>query len=63
MSYPKDGTTLHPVFTALPIQWLNIKDRRKMGYNFYFDTGAGLCFLMSEKFAQDSGILLSNAGL
>jgi len=59
MSYPKGGTTLHPVFTALPIQWLNIKDRRKMGYNFYFDTGAGLCFLMSEKFAQDSSILLS----
>ncbi len=57
--YPKEGTTLHPVFTALPIQWLNIKDKKKLGYNYYFDTGAGLCFLISERFAQDSSILLS----
>jgi hypothetical protein len=59
ISYPRGGTTLHPVFTALPIQWVNIKDKKKLGYNYYFDTGAGLCFLMSEQFAQDSGILLS----
>jgi hypothetical protein len=59
ISYPKEGTTLHPAFTALPIVWMNIKDKRKLGYNFYFDTGAGLCFLMSEQFADDSAILLS----
>lgn len=59
MEYPKGGTTLRPVFTALPIQWVNIRDNKKMGYNYYFDTGAGLCFLMSEKFAKDSSILLS----
>jgi hypothetical protein len=59
IDYPKGGTTLRPVFTALPIQWANIRDSKKMGYNYYFDTGAGLCFLMSEKFAKDSGILLS----
>jgi len=56
--YPKGGTSLHPAFTNLPIQWLNIKDKRKLGFNFYFDTGAGLCLLMSEQFAKDSGILL-----
>jgi hypothetical protein len=59
ISYPRQGTTLHPVFTALPIQWISIKDKKKLGYNYYFDTGAGLCFLMSEQFAQDSSILLS----
>lgn len=59
IEYPKGGTVLHPVFTALPIQWLTIRDKVKMGFNFYFDTGAGLCFLMSEQFAKDSGILLS----
>jgi hypothetical protein len=59
INYPKDGTLLHPAFTALPILWLNIKDKVKMGYNFYFDTGAGLCFLMSERFAKDSGIVMS----
>lgn len=59
ISYPKRGTTLHPAFTSLPIQWVNIRDRVKMGYNFYFDTGAGLCLLMSDRFADDSSILLS----
>jgi hypothetical protein len=59
MNYPRGGTTLHPVFTSLPIQWVNIRERNKIGHNFYFDTGAGLCFLMSEKYATDSAVLLS----
>ncbi len=58
MEYPKYGTLLHPVFTTLPIQNLSIKDKRKIDFNFYFDTGAGLCFLMSDRFSKDSGILL-----
>lgn len=59
MEYPKNGTLLHPVFTTLPIQNIRIKDKRKIDFNFYFDTGAGLCFLLSDKFTKDSGILLS----
>jgi len=59
IDYPKEGTVLHPAFTNLPIQWLNIKDKQKLGFNFYFDTGAGLCLLMSEQFAKDSAILLN----
>lgn len=58
IGYPKEGVILHPAFTNLPIQWLDIKDKKKLGFNFYFDTGAGLCLLMSEQFAKDSGILL-----
>ncbi|MEP7236422.1 MAG: aspartyl protease family protein [Ferruginibacter sp.] len=58
IDYPKEGTMLHPAFTNLPIQWLNIKDKKSLGYNFYLDTGAGLCLLMSEKFARDSSIML-----
>lgn len=57
VDYPDKGHLLHPAFTNLPIQWLNIKDRRSLGFNFYFDTGAGLCLLMSERFARDSAIL------
>ena len=57
--YPPFGTVLHPVLTALPIQWVNIRDKAKLGFNFYLDTGAGLCFLMSEQFAKDSAVLLS----
>jgi gag-polyprotein putative aspartyl protease/Aspartyl protease len=57
IKYPRSGTLLRPAFTTLPIQNLTIKDRRKIDFNFYFDTGAGLCFLMSEAFANDSAIL------
>lgn len=59
MDYPDGGHLLKPIFTALPIQWATVKDRRKIGYNFYFDTGAGLSFLLSESFANDSNIILS----
>lgn len=58
ISYPGHGTLLHPIFTSLPIQYMQVKDKTKMPFNFYFDTGAGLCFLMSEQFAKDSAILL-----
>jgi hypothetical protein len=59
IAYPRGGTLLHPIFTALPIQWLHIKDRRKLAFNFYMDTGAGLCLLLSEQFAKDSSVLMS----
>jgi hypothetical protein len=58
MEYPKEGAMLNPVFTALPIQWGILKDRKKIGYNYYFDTGAGLYLLLSEKFVNDSSLLL-----
>jgi len=56
--YPKGGSMLHPIFTSIPIQSAQVKDSRKVDFNFYFDTGAGLCFLMSQSFAKDSTILL-----
>lgn len=57
INYPRAGVLLHPLFTALPIQPLTIKDARTVEANFYIDTGAGLCFLMSKQFEQDSAIL------
>lgn len=57
MKYPGGGALLHPVFTSLPIQQMQIKDRRKFPYYFYMDTGAGLSFLLNEKFVSDSNIL------
>lgn len=59
IEYPKGGAMLNPIFTALPIQWGTLKDRKRIGYNFYFDTGAGLYLLLTEKFVKDSSILLS----
>lgn len=57
INYPKAGVLLHPLFTALPIQPLTIKDERTVNANFYIDTGAGLCFLMSKQFEEDSSVL------
>ena len=56
--YPKNGFLLHPLFTALPIQPLAIRDARRLDANFYIDTGAGLCFLMSKQFQEDSSVLM-----
>lgn len=57
MKYPAKGYLLRPAFTSLPIQYLQIKDRKQFEHNFYFDTGAGLCFLLSDQFANDSAVL------
>ena len=57
IKYEKQGLLLHPLFTALPIQSLSIKDARSIFSNFYIDTGAGLCFLMSKQFEDDSLVL------
>ncbi|HVZ96769.1 MAG TPA: aspartyl protease family protein, partial [Chitinophagaceae bacterium] len=57
-TYPRNGYLLHPLFTALPIQTLTIKDAKTITANFYLDTGAGLCFLMSKQFEGDSAVLL-----
>jgi len=58
ISYPRSGAILHPILSFLPIQYMQVRDRRKINFNFFLDTGAGLCFLMSEDFARDSAVLL-----
>lgn len=59
IKYPRIGTMLHPLFTNIPILPMNIKDRHKVNFNFYFDTGAGLNILLNEDLAKDSNILLA----
>ncbi len=55
--YPKSGYMLNPIFTAIPIQQTQFKDSKEFFQRFYFDTGAGLNFLLSENFANDSAVL------
>jgi hypothetical protein len=55
--YKRGGHTLHPLINSLPIQSLKIKDRATFTNRFYFDTGAGLCFLLSNDYAKDSAVL------
>ena len=55
--YPKGGHLLSPAFTSLPIQTVQLKESRKFINRFYFDTGAGLNFLLSESYIKDSSVL------
>lgn len=55
--YPKGGYLLKPIFTSIPIQYARIKDARQMTQHFYFDSGAGLCLLLSSKYVADSSFL------
>lgn len=57
IKYPPHGFLLRPRIRGLPIVPLTIKDARTINSNFYFDTGAGLCFLISQQFNEDSSVL------
>jgi Aspartyl protease/PDZ domain len=57
LKYPKGGHLLRPLLASIPIQTLNFKEKDKFQNRFYFDTGAGLSFLLSEDYIRDSGIL------
>ncbi len=55
--YPSAGFMLYPMFTGLPMQSLQFTDSRKFVQRFYLDTGAGLNFLLSESYLNDSAVL------
>jgi len=54
--YPKRGFILNPKMQKIPIIKLNFKETKKLQNNFYFDTGAGLCFLLSDDYVKDFSI-------
>jgi len=60
MRYPNGGFTLKPTIVNLPVQEATIKDIKESNTRFYFDTGAGLCLLLSTEFLEDSAILNVN---
>ena len=62
--YPSGGYTLHPRFSTLPVQQISLKEKKQtINSNFFFDTGAGLCFLMSDNFVNDSSVFDSSKKL
>ncbi len=63
LRYPEHGFLLHPQFRGLPIVPLRIKDSKTFNSKFFFDTGAGLCFLLSKQFKDDSSVLLKKRKL
>ena len=54
MKYPKGGYLLKPLLVNLLIQNARITDQEDRMARFYFDTGAGLCLLLSTDFVEDS---------
>jgi len=58
--YPRGGYMLRPVIASLPIITAGVMDAQKITSRFYFDTGAGLCTLLSSDFVTDSNILDSH---
>lgn len=57
IKYPRGGFMLHPDFSNLPMYPASITDGRNVNNRFIFDTGAGLCFLLSKDFVDDSAFL------
>jgi hypothetical protein len=57
LRYPEGGFFMRPEFSTLPMVHLTIRDDHRLDGEFYFDTGAGLCFLMSKEYSQDSAVL------
>ena len=59
IKYPQGGTTLHPEINFLPLHSALLKDNRRLIFDFFLDTGAGLSLLLSDKFTEDSSVLSS----
>ena len=55
--YPRGGYMIHPDFSNLPMSGATLTDARSVTNKFIFDTGAGLCFLLSKDFVDDSSII------
>jgi hypothetical protein len=55
--YPRGGFLLKPTIQTIPVFPANVKDSRPVGARFYFDTGAGMCLLLSADFVSDSNCI------
>lgn len=54
IKYPKGGYLLKPLLVNIPIMQGAVRDDRELNSRFYFDTGAGMCLLLSADFVSDS---------
>jgi len=59
IKYPKGGYLTHPFILNLPVEGARVRDNTDISARFYFDTGAGLCLLLSTDFVTDSTLFNS----
>jgi len=57
MKYPRGGFLLRPLLVNLPVITTAIRDDREVISRYYFDTGAGMCLLLSSDFVNDSAFV------
>ena len=55
--YPRGGYLMKPLLVNIPVSSLTIRDENQITGKFYFDTGAGMCLLLSSDFVEDSMFL------
>lgn len=60
IKYPRRGYLLRPTINGIPVFDATVEDERLTEGKFFFDTGAGLCLLMSDEYVKDSAIFKQN---
>jgi len=61
IKYPRGGYLMKPILVNIPVASAMLKDVDEVNGRFYFDTGAGMCLLLSSDFVEDSVILRSKS--
>lgn len=56
IKYPRGGFYIRPALVNIPVETAWIRDEKESLTRFYFDTGGGLCLLLSSDFVTDSAI-------
>jgi len=57
MKYPRGGFLIRPLLINIPVFSTTVKDEREVLNRYYFDTGAGMCLLLSSDFVEDSNFV------
>jgi hypothetical protein len=57
IKYPRGGWLFKPIMANIPVTLATVRDEAEIHGRFYFDTGAGMCILLSSDFVDDSAIL------
>ena len=60
IKYPRRGYFLRPTINGIPVFDASVEDERLSEGKFFFDTGAGLCLLMSDEYVKDSALFKQN---
>lgn len=57
--YEKGGHLMRPNLTYIPVVSSPLRSgQRNSNHRYYFDTGAGMCLLLSTQFVKDSALLI-----